>query len=240
MSNQIVNVNSGLGLAVLDDSMDQGAEIVQWKMADAHNPKNMLWKFVGSGNSFQIVNVNSGLGLAVLDDSIDQGKEIVQWKMADAHNPKNMLWVVQPTGPSIGSEYFQIVNVNSGLGLAVNGDSMDQGAEIVQWPLANAHNPNNLQWKFNVTFSVQVGQGAFSFKGTGFVPGSTVKVTSSFAAYGNPVSGGPYTYTVDTNGDFGDTISVDYFEVAGTLGVEAVDVNQPACYSLSWGGPAGG
>jgi Ricin-type beta-trefoil lectin domain-like len=236
MSNQITNVNSGLGLAVNGASTTKGTEIVQWP-PPGDNPSNLLWKLVGVGsNQFQIVNVNSGLGLAVDGASTTKGAEIVQWP-PPGDNPSNLLWkLVQPTL----ANQFQIVNVNSGLGLAVDGASTTKGAEIIQWPTPG-DNPSNLLWQFNVEFTVTVGAGEFSFTGTGFVPGSTVQVTSSFqTSFGSPLGGGPYTYTVAADGSFGDSISVDYFESAGSLTVKAVDLNQPAPFTKVWSGPAGG
>lgn len=95
---------------------------------------------------------------------------------------------------------------------------------------------NNQIWKFvddsgkvvkpsiwnDAHFSVTAGRGDFSFQGVGFVPGSTVQVTSTFSSFGT-VGGGPYTYTVAADGSFGDIISVDYFQAAGSLTVQAVD-----------------
>ena len=88
--------------------------------------------------------------------------------------------------------------------------------------------------------SVTPGRGDFSFQGTFFVPGTTVKVTSSFASLGGFVSGGPWTYTVADDGSFADDISVTYFQASGTLEVRAETEGWAALYTQTWSGPAGG
>jgi hypothetical protein len=161
----------------------------------------------------------------------------VQWT-PPGDNRNNLLWTFLPLAP--GGNEFNVINANSGLALAVDGASTEKGAEIVQWPTPG-DNPKNLSWKLgDLTFSVTVGAGEFSFAGTGYVSGDTVTVTSSFESDGAPVSGGPYTYVVAADGSFGGLISVDYFQSAGTLTVNAVDKGLGYPYNLSWEGPAGG
>jgi hypothetical protein len=67
-----------------------------------------------------------------------------------------------------------------------------------------------------------------------------VQVTSEFDfAYGFQL-GGPWSYSVDSDGTFSGTVAVDYFEISGNLIVNAVDSGSNQSASANIQVPAGG
>jgi hypothetical protein len=119
-------------------------------------------------------------------------------------------------------------------------DKLKAGADYQLWKLVQEDGKDVAPPVTNPKLSVTPGRGDFYFTGALFVPGSKVKVTSSFSSFGAPVSGGPWTFTVADDGSFADDISVDYFQASGTLEVTAETTGWGSLYTQTWSGPAGG
>lgn len=121
---KIVNVNSGMVLDVIGDSMNPGVLIDQWGYVGIPSQQ---WRMVSVGGStYKLFNVNSGLALEVVNDSTSEGARIQQWQYVAAGSQHwNFI--------SVGSGQYKIQNANSGLVLEVEQDSTSQGAYLDQW-----------------------------------------------------------------------------------------------------------
>jgi hypothetical protein len=139
---EIVSVNSNKVLDVSEGSLEAGAPVIQFTY---HDGTNQLWYFktvglVNGQEAYQIVNVNSGKVLDVNDGSTASGALIQQWEPTGGANQE---WYLNPVGLINWQECYQIISVNSGLAVDVNGGSVEDGATIQQWtPSAGA----NQQW----------------------------------------------------------------------------------------------
>jgi hypothetical protein len=88
---------------------------------------------------YEIENVSSGLALNVSGASTSVGAEIIQYSYSGSTNE---LWALAPTTNTSTSStgYYQIVNVNSGLDVVVNGELSTDGGLIVQNSLGTGQN----------------------------------------------------------------------------------------------------
>jgi len=82
---------------------------------------------------------------------------------------------------------------------------------------------DNLNVARVTTISLFIGRGEFTFTGAGWVPGTTVQVTSDYVNATSDFPGQYGPYSVAADGMFRDTIPVNYFGSAGRLFVEAKD-----------------
>jgi hypothetical protein len=132
MSYDVVNVNSGLNLAVSGNSTASGATIVQ---QSADNALDQEWQLVPVGDgSFKVLDRNSRLGLAL--PSTSQGAQLIQ-KADD--NATDSQWRFVPTG----SGSYTLKSSADGMLADVSGGSTAAGAPVIQWP---ADNGTNQQW----------------------------------------------------------------------------------------------
>lgn len=123
MSYNVVNVNSGMNLAVNGNSTASGATIVQ---QPADNALDQEWQLVPEGDgTYKLLNRNSGLQLALPSSS--QGAQLVQ-KADD--NASDTRWRVT----SIGNGRYSMTSPSSGMLADVSGASTTAGAQVIQWP----------------------------------------------------------------------------------------------------------
>ncbi|HEY2509457.1 MAG TPA: RICIN domain-containing protein [Polyangiaceae bacterium] len=144
---QVVNVNSGLLLAVQNASQADGAQVQQFH--DSGTPDH-LWEVVSNADgSVTVVNVNSGLVLAIAGASTAASALVVQTFDAAAASAR---WFLQDRG----NGQYAILNANSHLLLGVDGESKSDSANVVQfgdngtadhlWMLEPASDP---EWSYD-------------------------------------------------------------------------------------------
>jgi hypothetical protein len=91
---QLINVNSGLCLDVLDASKAKGAPVAQWPCDSGHEQANQLWQPLPQpGGGYALRNVNSGMVLTIGAGSEGSGKPVVQDADSDAPGQR---WVFVP------------------------------------------------------------------------------------------------------------------------------------------------
>ncbi len=131
MSYNIVNVNSGMDLAVSGGSTASGAGIVQ---QSADNALDQEWQLVPVGDgTYQVVNRTSRLQLTA--PSSTQGAQLIQ-KADD--NAADSRWRLT----SSGSGSYTLAATSDGMLADVSGASTTAGAPVIQWPSnggANQH-----------------------------------------------------------------------------------------------------
>lgn len=127
--------NKDMSVAAASDS--NGAVIEQWTpLGQANEVFNVQWtsagyKLLPSYNA-KTVTVN-GYGLA-------NGAVINQW--TDLEQPNQRFSIID-----VGGGYYRIVARNSGKCLAVTGNGMNNGDDVVQWEWLNS---DNFKWQFTL------------------------------------------------------------------------------------------
>ncbi|GGH14293.1 family 43 glycosylhydrolase [Silvibacterium dinghuense] len=123
-SYRIVNVNSGLELALAGDAQTAGTSVVQEPEGTLESDR---WQFAPEGNGeYLIVNLYTGQVLGISGASLLAGAGGLDW--AD-NGTNDHLWSVI----SAGSGEYKLQNLNSGLLLGVSGASTEAGAATLQW-----------------------------------------------------------------------------------------------------------
>jgi len=131
MSYNLLNVNSGLDLAVSGNATGSGAAIVQ---QSADSGLDQEWQLAPMGDgSYKVINRNSRLLLAA--PSSVQGAQLVQ---GTDDNATDTRWRFAPTGTGA----YTLVSSSDSMLADVSGASTAAGAAVVQWPSnsgANQH-----------------------------------------------------------------------------------------------------
>src|SRR5579884_1778999 len=123
MSYNLVNVNSGMNLAVSGNSTAPGAAIVQ---QSTDNALDQEWQLVPVGDgTYKVLNRASRLQLTA--PSAAQGAQLIQ-KADD--NAGDSRWRFAPAG----SGSYTLAAVSDGLLADVSGASTSAGAPVIQWP----------------------------------------------------------------------------------------------------------
>lgn len=130
----IQSLASGKYMVVQNASTAENAYIIQY----ATGEDNKLWTlkketfaplpstWSGLGGIYKIKNLYTNMFLVVKDASISLSEHLITWSTADT---KNAWWsVVQKDNGT-----WLIKNLNSQLYMNVDGNSMEEGASIVQW-----------------------------------------------------------------------------------------------------------
>jgi len=128
-----VNYNSGMYLDVTGPSTANGTLMHQWTYTGADN---QWWFRYGwnYGDVFTRYGTNKCMGVA--GGSTSAGAAVVEW---DCNNHLDQQWIYLATGGyANGWPVYNIVNLNSGQCLGVQGGSTALGAQVVQWP-CNGH-----------------------------------------------------------------------------------------------------
>jgi arabinan endo-1,5-alpha-L-arabinosidase len=121
---RIVNVNSGLSLAIAGDAQTAGTDAVQDTVSALASNR---WQFVPEGSGrYLIDNLDTGQVLGISLASLTPGAAALDW--ADNGTPDH-LW--QPI--DAGNGQYKLMNVNSGLLLGIAGASTAPGATALQW-----------------------------------------------------------------------------------------------------------
>jgi Ricin-type beta-trefoil lectin domain. len=147
--------------------------------------------------------------------STSPGASLDIWTLKTA-SQANQLWRFIPE--SSGTGYYFILSMLGNLVIGVDDsgkktglvtDKLKAGADYQLWKLVDEKGKDVTPPSTKPKLTLAAGRGDFSFEGVLFVPGTKVKVTSSFSSLGGSVWGGPWTYTVDDGGSFAADISVD-------------------------------
>ncbi len=93
--------------------------------------------------------VSDGLCLDVSGASITNGASVIQW---GCHGRANQQWALR----SVGTNIFNLVNVNSAKCMDVSGASTSNGASVIQW---GCHTGNNQKWA-----AVSMGDGSYELR----------------------------------------------------------------------------
>lgn len=130
----IQNLASGKYMVIQNASTAEDAYAIQYNTGE----ENKLWKlnkvnftplpstWSGLGGVYKIKNLYTGMYLVVKDASTAASEHLVAW---DSANSKNAWWsVIQKKNGA-----WLIKNLNSQLYMNVDGNSMEEGASIVQW-----------------------------------------------------------------------------------------------------------
>jgi len=132
---KLVNKNSGKVLDVLDGSVDNAAQIVQWT---DNGSLSQQWYLVDVGGGYKkIVNVKSGRALDVKDESKEDGGVLIQYTSNGGYNQH---WKFT----DIGDGYYKISSRHCGKLIDVRKWSTEDGGIIQQWSDAGG---TNQDWK---------------------------------------------------------------------------------------------
>ncbi|MCP4580090.1 MAG: ricin-type beta-trefoil lectin domain protein [candidate division Zixibacteria bacterium] len=129
----IVSVSSNKCLDVASHSIENGANISQWR---CHGKNNQLWRFQKVGNYYMITPKHSNKCLDVAASSNKDGGNISQW---ECHGGNNQLWTLVPV-----SNVYMIVSKHSNKCLDVAASSNKDGGNISQW---ECHGGDNQLWR---------------------------------------------------------------------------------------------
>jgi hypothetical protein len=137
---KIKNENSGLLLAVADESDKTGAKIIQAEPRKGDEAQQ--WKLVKVGEHYKLVNRKSGKALEVPDASKDEGVQIQQGE--DKARSKGQIWTID----KVTGKFYAIKAQCSGLVLDVKEADKNAGAAVIQWPLNDKGDRKNQKWEF--------------------------------------------------------------------------------------------
>ncbi|HUN90601.1 MAG TPA: RICIN domain-containing protein [Burkholderiaceae bacterium] len=121
----LVDVNSGLCVAVAGASTTAGAAIVQ---ASCNGSTATLWTFQAAGSNYRLVSQGSGMCLDVPGSSKTAGTALVQLPCATSP-ANNEMWQVSKSGNA-----FQVASVASGMCINTQSASKAASAPMIQWP----------------------------------------------------------------------------------------------------------
>jgi hypothetical protein len=132
---KVINKNSGKSLDVSNNSVDDGATIVQWEYQGGNDQQ---WQLQSLANGyFSVLNKNSKKVLDIPGSSTEAGKNIIQQATSGSTNQQ---WQVI----DLGFGYYKFLNKKSGLSLDVNAMSQENGGNVIQW---NWNAGANQQWQ---------------------------------------------------------------------------------------------
>ena len=122
-------VNEDYCITVKGNSAENGLEIEFAKYTGADNQK---WKLVRSGSYFGIVAKSAGdaAGLDVYEWSKDNGAAIKQWEFWGG---ECQLWKITPTYAMVPAHAYTIRNLNSGLFIGAEGETILQNQTETAW-----------------------------------------------------------------------------------------------------------
>jgi hypothetical protein len=132
---QIFGRKAGLVAGVGGGSTAEGAAVIQWTPLSVPDQSWSLVPVVVSGANYALFNHNSGMALDVNGESTSDGGLIIQWPY---HNGNNQKWRFL----SVGSGWYEVVNVNSGK--AVEAPNTSQSTQLDQRTYAGG---TNQQWQ---------------------------------------------------------------------------------------------
>lgn len=135
----VVNINSGLVLAVSAGSDANGASVIQWPaLAGA---QEQAWTLYGSEGSVVLRNAgtSSWKAAGVSGSSKANGAKVIQWDY------KSGLQDQEWDARSYGDGTYDLKNRNSSRCLAIPGGSGTQGTQAIQWTCSGGFEQ---RWEF--------------------------------------------------------------------------------------------
>ncbi len=138
---RIKSENSGMVLAVADNSEKTGAKIIQTE--PKKGDESQEWRLVKSGEYFKLVNRKSGKVLEVPDASKEQGVQFQQGE-DKGNKGKNQTFPIE----KITGKYYAIRAHCNGMVLDVQEAEKNAGAPVIQWPLNEKGDRKNQKWEF--------------------------------------------------------------------------------------------
>jgi hypothetical protein len=127
-------------LSVQGWSSDNGAQIEQWSWI---NQSNLKFNVTKTSYGYKIVPSYNNKVFSVDASSSANGALIKQWSELSAASQRyNII--------DVGSGYYKIVAHNSAKCLAIVGNGMNNGDDLVQWEWLNL---DNFKWKFTTVTS---------------------------------------------------------------------------------------
>ncbi|MDY0130109.1 MAG: RICIN domain-containing protein [Methanosarcina vacuolata] len=143
-SYKIMSLSSGKVMSVAGISHDNGADIHQYEYRNQDNQKWKIIQLSGADKGYyRIVSVNSGKCLEIGGWSTQEGSKANQYQ---CHNGDNQKFYLVPI-KTCNLEYI-IKNKNSGMILGVQDNSLENLADIVQYPFVSKV-PDNEIWIIN-------------------------------------------------------------------------------------------
>ncbi|MEK4295513.1 glycosyl hydrolase family 95 catalytic domain-containing protein [Paenibacillus sp. FSL R5-0914] len=142
---KITNSLSSKVIAVLNESMSDGAKLVQ-QTYTSDNSYHDEWLLVDKGNGYsQLVNRGSGKAITASNTSTGTGIELIQSSITDSDE---QLVRIDPVRDFFDQQKFNLTIQHSNLRMDVNEDSKSDGAAIIQWSESSGQNQ---QWMFMKT-----------------------------------------------------------------------------------------
>jgi hypothetical protein len=164
---QLAGRGSGLVAGVAGGSTTEGAAVGQFTAAGVPDQSWSLVPTVLDGGVYALFNHNSGEALDVTGESTSDGGLVIQWPY---HNGDNQHWKFV----SVGSGWYEVVNVHSGK--ALESPNTSQGTQLDQRTYSGA---TSQQWQ------VVIGAGGYATlvnRATGYLADVTGASTSDGAA----------------------------------------------------------
>ena len=128
---RIKNRVSGKFLQILNASLDNGGNVIQWSNDGSNNQK---WQLTHLGDGvYSIINKNSGKALDISEVSTADGALVHQWAYLGNDNQK---FIIQESNPG----FYQLIALHSNKVVEVGNASTADGAALQQWT------DNNQQW----------------------------------------------------------------------------------------------
>ncbi|HVW63249.1 MAG TPA: RICIN domain-containing protein [Puia sp.] len=140
-------------LSVQGWSSDNGAQIEQWSWV---NQSNLKFNVQKTSYGYKIVPSYNNKVFSVDASSGANGALIKQWSELNA--PSQRFNIIDA-----GSGYYKIVAHNSAKCLAIIGNGMNNGDDLVQWEWLNL---DNFKWKFSTTTAAAARQVSSSYDTT--------------------------------------------------------------------------
>jgi hypothetical protein len=136
-------------MEVAGQSGQNGATIQMYTCASG-GPEHQIWQIVPlSGGRYHIVNVASDKCLNVLGASTQSGAKIIQWTCGTT--ARNDEWyLVRREVDYYGWDYYQLQNVHSGACLNVQGNSWQNGTDLIQYPCGGSPANSLFNWHYPV------------------------------------------------------------------------------------------
>jgi hypothetical protein len=129
--------HSQKALNVEDNSITDGANVIQWGNGNSDNSRWILTD-VGSGY-FKVEAKSSLKALSVSGDSTADGGDVIQWPYGIGADSRQWKFVLSSDG------YYKVVNRRSSKALNVEGASTENGANVIQW--GDGNSADNSRWR---------------------------------------------------------------------------------------------
>jgi hypothetical protein len=129
----IVNVNSGLTLAVAGSDDDNGAPIIQYDMRPGQNAQEQawMWSLVGDYIVMRNAGTSTWKAAGISRSSTANNAKAIQWTYTPGLQDQQ--WIVG----EYNDDTYRFKNRNSGKCLAIPSSSTTRGTQAIQWTCSN-------------------------------------------------------------------------------------------------------